>query len=1240
MASEMRISRLRQSRTVRLVSVSMAFMLGLQAIAPAFYPGAASDRNLPVIPNPAINLDISLHPKPTTAVPPRLLFGNENTLLDTSGRMIEQASVADYEKWIGKAKANGHSKERALAYIYAAEYEISQYHRPDMALENLEWAIKLLPPRSLNRGLAKYDLSLAYFFMGRYREAANNLKSLLMSKEIGVDRRLTSMFLSHSEACASYHELRAKAGITEPGRIDPICGGAALAVSFRALGKPYDAVSIKKLVERSGYGSDFQDLVEACRRTNIDAHVFELKPSALITYFSITDAVPIVAHVEKDHFVALTGANNAGVSYICSDCGEWPGGIRRLTWEQWKLMEADAFLIVGSSGKAIRNTISANNSYDGIANYTNPNLFALLRANSATIAANLIYPSFLEGAKLVAPELYANYTTSYQAQFAPCPCACPMNGSGSMRPQRIGSRFFPSPWNGPGGRPGRCGRGPRCGDPVSLATGQEEYMPDADMTVYNAAGPSIVIKRTYHNLSALDTAFGAGWSHDYNFGVRVLNLPVGSTAGAGEYVESNGYKAQFSIPSIPSSGTPTVHCVLTGDDVGRAFYVDYKYAASGNYFRVTFKDRSYFDSVATSADDLLRVASLVDGLGHSIKFVYQTYAPYGSNVPRLKEIQDSSSTTLVEFILDTNGNVQEVRSADGRSVYYVMDAFGGIYETKQVSQIVTTGSSSPPMMAQYGYHEYGSLGYFLDTLTTLSATGTGTETATIDYSTTTGRVNSTTDANGNKDVYTYGGTNGTVVESKDSSGNVVYKYTAGFSSTMSVTAFFDADGNKVADYSYSTKPFPDSVTEYYSSSLSRTWYYEWDSYMNLTKLTEPGGIVTEYTYVYTTNTGSGALYKPMGELVSVRKHNGTNYQKATTFSYNDGTTGPLGVLASITTPIPGQLNGTGTQTTTYSYTSNGNIYQVVSPGRDTSHSHTVTYGYTSDGSYSQSEKLGQPITATDTLGKVTHLRYDARNNVTSSWGPIGASTTTTFAYNNANQLTQTTLPERISGAGHAADVNTYLYVGGPTTKVEAFAPGASTAMRTVNYSYGKEGELLSVTGDTELVSYTYDPIYNVKTLTDGNSHATTYERNTKTQLTKVRYPNENNSTGYDQVQFTSYDWQGQVTGKTDGNGQASTFTYGTSSGDFGRLTSVSYGSGSPYNITIGYDSFARTNSTTDQPGSSTTTYDDLNLVSQSTRTYTGIAAKTLITLTTLMGVVTRWSTQREPGHTLTTIMAE
>jgi hypothetical protein len=64
--------------------------------------------------------------------------------------------------------------------------------------------------------------------------------------------------------------------------------------------------------------------------------------------------------------------------------------------------------------------------------------------------------------------------------------------------------------------------GPSAGDPVNLATGEEQYEPAADLMIYNPIGPSVSFSRLYNSLRPVAAYYnsddlGVGWSHSYNY---------------------------------------------------------------------------------------------------------------------------------------------------------------------------------------------------------------------------------------------------------------------------------------------------------------------------------------------------------------------------------------------------------------------------------------------------------------------------------------------------------------------------------------------------------------------------------------------------------------------------------------------------------------------------------------------------------------------------------------------------
>src|SRR5262249_15707444 len=126
--------------------------------------------------------------------------------------------------------------------------------------------------------------------------------------------------------CVEYHNSHAKIGIPEPIALDPLCAAAAVAARLREMGRPYDEETVLKAVRVTGEGSTLQDVVDAGPKLGLSIRAVRADDAGLTNL-----PKPLVAWVERDHFVAVVAANKKGVSYLCSDCGPWPGGRVNLT---------------------------------------------------------------------------------------------------------------------------------------------------------------------------------------------------------------------------------------------------------------------------------------------------------------------------------------------------------------------------------------------------------------------------------------------------------------------------------------------------------------------------------------------------------------------------------------------------------------------------------------------------------------------------------------------------------------------------------------------------------------------------------------------------------------------------------------------------------------------------------------------------------------------------------------------
>ncbi len=1191
----------------RGVAVGVAAALLLNIAGPAF-------ARVPTSPTQAAGIE-AVGPRVARGLPVvrtnKATFGNpaefggpvatpiphEGSLLDEVGQ-IQYAVPAD--------KIASWKRDSApLSKLRLAELTLSGSREPRVAEAELAKVI------TENRNckeislLAKRAKAFALHFQGRYREAANYLRDLIKSG--APNSRALIGFMRHSEACAGCHAAHERLGIYQPGKLDPLCGVRSVAKVVTRFGVPYDEQTASAKVRHDGFGSDLKDIAKG-----IEA--FGFQPIVLTGKAEVVSKMPmpVIAHVEHDHFLTVIAASRSGVKYWCVDCG----GTRQVSWRQWAAMEPDVFVSAVKPDSEESVWIADAFEPEG-------SLFASISPANNPFAG------------------LANSATVQWLPFLPDGIICGTRPEGLLCGDCAKGQTCPVATGGPA-----------TGDPVNVATGGEEYKPAADLTVYNPTGPSVAWGREYHSLgNPVENGFGTSWTHTYNFVVNEWESTTpGGVEGGGpttnyhvDLILPNSAHIGFSLPSgtsKPTSSSPGP-ITLVPNEQGAAYIVKWQYdaTAGGDLFEIQGADETVFrttlaesypasgqpTSPYVKAGAIYRLARITNKPGNYITLDYEDKTTRsllvadgsGGSTTRtytlrnLKTIRDSAGSPLLTLATDSNGNFVSASDRYSRSVYYSVEIFANanvtaagaptqVFGLTQASQIVATGTSSPPTRYQYTYALTGNSDGTeqiptLKTISVPSPTGTGMSTATINYNAD-GRVTSLVDGNSNTvAIINDPSINRAEIQFKDPSATVVEKRFLDFDAKMNLTQVRDASGTVVSTKSFSgTNPYKATAV---TDATSHTWNYSWDQYGHLLTTETPRGITTLATYDYSVF--------PMGRLVSIQNGtmSGTSFtgtQTSTTYTYYTN-----GLLNTVNAPIPGEVNTGNHQTTTYSYDSLGNITSIVTPGNNAETAHTTAFNYTTDGSYSQSAAIGQPLTITNSNGEVTHMRYDARANTTSMWDALG--NTSTYSFNLANQQTDSYLPVTgNTGTGNARNQQVFLYTGGPTSQTNAYNE-SGTLVRQTNLSYGAEGELLSRTGSTEEASFTYNAAYRMKTLRDGagSTHQTTYTYNTKGQVTQIDYPGNTGGTS-DRVQFTSYDNVGRLTGRTDGRGITTTYDYTEPDG---QLHSVSYSNGA--SVAMAYDSYGRVTSVTDSSGVGGSSYDDLGNVTSSTRTYTGLPTKTL-----------------------------
>jgi hypothetical protein len=288
------------------------------------------------------------------------------TLLDEVGHLAHGVSAAQPLAWKQELATHPAASRAALLHIWRGEWALAHDEQPRLARQEFQQARALahlaaknpLDKKSAKRlyGLATYDTALAVYYSGAYSEATDAFQSLCRRKTTlaGYDLRTATLWWRHAGACAGYHAERAALGIPEPPRLDPLCGVAAIASSLHSLSLPFDKKRLLAACRVTGEGSNFNDLIASGKKLGVSIQSVSADEQGLKML-----PKPLIAYVEHDHFISVVKADKTGVSYLCSDCGAWPGGRVNLTWQQWRALEPGIYGVVTKPGSVWNQTLTA-----------------------------------------------------------------------------------------------------------------------------------------------------------------------------------------------------------------------------------------------------------------------------------------------------------------------------------------------------------------------------------------------------------------------------------------------------------------------------------------------------------------------------------------------------------------------------------------------------------------------------------------------------------------------------------------------------------------------------------------------------------------------------------------------------------------------------------------------------------------------------------------------------------------
>ncbi|MEV5605715.1 FG-GAP-like repeat-containing protein [Streptomyces sp. NPDC052299] len=485
---------------------------------------------------------------------------------------------------------------------------------------------------------------------------------------------------------------------------------------------------------------------------------------------------------------------------------------------------------------------------------------------------------------------------------------------------------------------------------------------------------------------------------------------------------------------------------------------------------------------------------------------------------------------------------------------------------------------------------------------------------TVDYAYSAGRLSGVTGLDESNTIYGYDAS-GRLESIKDARGN--YPVRNIYNSEGQVTSQQDALG-RVTKFSYNgsttdtTAPDGGVWTDAYSGNIITAQYdpfgnktfYGYDSSANVSKITDPEGKVTRYTY--NENQRLTGIQKPASgqfEYAYDSSENVTKYTdpqlRETTYTYNGG-----GLLDSI---VDGLSNSTK-----FTYTTRGQLESVTDPRGKITHygydsaGHQISVTYPDGSRATQTfDDSGRVASTVDPRGNIsgkdpaeytTKYSYDEANRLLNVAGPKSQQTTytydaagnlatttdaagktTIYTYDAANQLTQTKNP-----AGQTVS-SAYDVMGNPVTTTDV--TGAKTTR-----TYDKAQHITSITtprGNIEGAdpkpftwTYGYDKVGNQITVTDPAGNTTQTDYDAENRPVKVTNP-------LGHTTETTYDGEGNVLTTTDALGKVTTNTYDK----VGRLKSVKDRTGKI--VRYEYDAASNLISETSPLGFKTTySYDD------------------------------------------------
>ncbi|MCX3064245.1 golvesin C-terminal-like domain-containing protein [Streptomyces beihaiensis] len=649
-------------------------------------------------------------------------------------------------------------------------------------------------------------------------------------------------------------------------------------------------------------------------------------------------------------------------------------------------------------------------------------------------------------------------------------------------------------------------------------------------------------------------------------------------------VDKNGNTQTYTYAERKSNNKPTKFLQYITDPAGRqSVKVDYYRKGDASYDYIDSTGAKVTGSNLTNSKIYDHVKSMTDISGRKISFYYTTKGLLG----QFTDGDGSSQPKTFKFTYDStqgNKNVKLVDVADPRGhstklAYYAPQTGDDPtyhWWTKTITDRLsdTTGFAYAADTANTKFTDTTitdakshQTSYVLDDFARpVQTTDAKSETTKLSWDAD-NNVTYLEENNGAKSAFCYDPKTGYPLREWDAE------------TTKSWTSFNPTDYCNAGSYpadatalTYQTRADGYSADLYTKTSPEgHVWQFGYDSFGNLTSVTDPDGTATTTTGDYTTTYA----YNSYGELTKATDadQHSTSYSSFEANGYPQTETDALGNVTST------------------SYDVRGEVLSVKDPLGKTVTQTYDTYGRPLESKTPKDQANGVYITTPAPV-------YDANDNVTQSTAPNGA--VTTAAFDAADQLKQVTSPKDQSTDPDRITTYTYDKVGNEltVTSPKGNLSGATAGSYTTTYAYDALNRPVSVTDAAgNVTSTTYDNAGNTAEVVDPLKNNTT---DTTDFTSKYTYDLDHRATvvtdAAGHTKKTGYDKDGRHTSSTDEDGNATLYTYD----ERGQLTEVQVPHDNPSG-TITYDT---TKYAYDQVGNQTKVYSPRAVAANSTTAFT------------------------------------